>query len=144
MSRVGNNNLQNVNDDNLPKNDKFKKRHYYTTTSSKYSKIINAKTGVPYYFNFNSLESKKIYHVIDATAKYDKNGFIKNRKLCYFNEPNHLFYDSPEQYKLHHGSNMKTETILEWHKRQQSSNVNINCDIDTHSLIEETVLVEVK
>ena len=144
MSQVDNKTLQNADDGSLKKYDKIKKRHYYTTNTTKHSRIINAKTGVPYYFNFNSIESKNLYHVIDNTAKYDKNGFIKNRKLTYINEPNHLFYDSPEQYKLHHGSNMKPETILEWHKRQQNSNVNINCDIDKHSQTEETELVEVK
>jgi hypothetical protein len=101
-----------------------KKAHYFTTTQSPNKYIVNAKTGVSYPFKFNSFESQTLYHVIDSTAKYDKSGYIRNRKLNYVNETNHLFYDSPEQYKIHHGSNLSTNEILEWHTKQAELKIN--------------------
>lgn len=105
--------------------DKSKKSHYFPTKPTPYSNIVNAKTGIPYPFNFSSNESKGLYHVIDSTAKYDSNGFIRNRKLEYINEPIHLFYDSPEQYKMHYGSNITTDEILAWHNKQKELDINI-------------------
>jgi hypothetical protein len=104
----------------------LKKAHYFTTISSPNKYIVNAKTGVSYPFKFNSSESKTLYHVIDSTAKYDKSGYIRNRKLNYVNEPNHLFYDSPEQYTFHYGSNLTTNEILEWHNKQAELKFNEN------------------
>ena len=111
-------------DNNNAKN-KEKKRHYYPTNDSHHSYIVNARTGVKYPFKFKSFESKGLYHVIDSTAMYDKNGYIRNRKINYINEPNHLFYDSPEQYKMHHGSTITIDDIIAWHKKQEQLNINI-------------------
>ena len=101
-----------------------KKAHYYPTTQSPHKYIVNAKTGVKYPFKFNSIESTRLYHVIDTTAKYDKSGFIRNRKLNYVNDTIHLFYDSPEDYKTHHGCKLSTAEILEWHKKQAEKQIN--------------------
>ena len=123
---------------------KDKKRHYYPTNPSLYSYIVNAKTGIKYPVKFNSAESSALYHVIDSTAKYDKNGFIRNRKNNYINEPNHLFYDSPEQYKMHNGSKISTNEIITWHNKQKELNINIyNAELQKNEHL-ETVTVEVK
>ena len=119
-----------------------KKRHYYPTKPSNNNYIVNAKTGIKYSIKFNSKESRALYHVIDSTAFYDKEGYIRNRKLNYINEPNHLFYDSPEQYKMHHGSNITTQEIIDWHNKQKELNINIySSKIDECETVEQ---IEVK
>lgn len=130
--------------DIVTNNIKEKKRHYYTTKPSQRSYIVNAKTGVEYPIKFNSNESRILYHVIDSTAYYDKNGYIRNRKINYINEPNHLFYDSPEQYKLHHGSNITAKQMISWHEKQKEFNINIyNTEIEyNEEQIQKTVEIK--
>ena len=120
-------------------NKKEKKKHYYPSNNGY---IVNAKTGIQYPIKFKSKDTSALYHVIDSSAKYDKHGYIRDRKINYINEPNHLFYDSPEQYKMHHGSNITTDEIIAWHKKQQELNINIyNTDLEPN---EEIDCIEVK
>jgi hypothetical protein len=122
----------------------YKQARYFTSKPSRFKYIINAKTGVKYNFNFNSHESKSLYHVIDSTGVYDKDGFKRNRKINYINEPNHLFYDSPEQYKLHHGSNLSASNILKWHENQMLMNTELLTDTDRYNADDNENFIEIK
>ena len=77
--------------------------------------IVNAASGVSYPFQVGSLESLKLFHVVDATGTVNSMG-IKEGYNC---EPNHLYYDSPQQYMRHRGgrNGVSSKDILNWERK---------------------------
>lgn len=96
------------------------RRCYYP--SNKQNKFIcNAVTGVPYPWRVGSKESLQLYKTFDTTGTCDEDGkLMRNNDVRYPNRtPNHLYYDSPEQFMRHTGIKLDPTYVQGWHNRQQ-------------------------
>jgi len=92
------------------------KRPRYFTSNKPQMFIRNAVTGVPYPFVVGSAEQSSLYKLVDTTGTCDSDGYvIKSRNdLPNFN-PNHLFFDSPEQCMKHMHITISSQHVKKWH-----------------------------
>lgn len=91
-----------------------RRRALYYTSNIPDSYIKNAFTGHVYPYKVGSLESLKLYKVMDSSATVDKDGVrlnIKNRPNC---QPNILYYDNPEEYMRHRRVKLDGNKINNW------------------------------
>jgi hypothetical protein len=104
---------------------KVKKRTYYTSNSPD-SFIKNAITGVAYPWKVGSKDAKRLFKVVDTLGLHDKNGTkIPGRKrrsdVGQINSnPNHLYYDSPEEFTRHRNCKVNQELIESWLQTKNS------------------------
>ena len=115
-----------------------KPRTYYTSNVSN-TFIRNAATGVMYPFKVGSNESRQLFKIVDTTGLYDVNGKritpprqrsktgVAASSLLQTNpNPNHLYYDSPEEYARHFSTkqrlnvNLNPEFVKGWHERRKT------------------------
>ena len=115
-----------------------KPRTYYTSNVSN-TFIRNAATGVMYPFKVGSNESRQLFKIVDTTGLYDvngkritpprqrsKNGLASSSVLQTNPNPNHLYYDSPEEYARHFSTkqrlnvNLNPEFVKGWHERRKT------------------------
>ena len=97
------------------------RRCYYP--SNKQNKFIcNAVTGVPYPWRVGSIESRQLYKTFDTTGTCDEEGrLMRNDDVRYPNRnPNHLYYDSPEQFMRHTGIKLDPTYVQSWHNKHQN------------------------
>lgn len=105
--------------------DKFvnrvKKRSYYPSNTPD-SFIKNAVTGTAYPWKVGSKDSKRLFKVVDALGLHDKQGIkLPGRKrrsdVVQANpNPNHLYYDSPEEFMRHRNCTVSPVLIERWLK----------------------------
>ena len=105
--------------------DKFvnrvKKRAYYPYNESD-SFIKNAITGTAYPWKVGSKDSKRLFKVVDTLGIYDNQGIkLPGRKRrSDFGQvnpnPNHLYYDSPEEFMRHRNCRVSPALIESWLK----------------------------
>jgi hypothetical protein len=71
----------------------------------------------------NALQAEtNLYKMVDATGTCDQDGFVITSKYDLPNSnPNHLFYDSPEQCMSNLRISIQPEDIARWRERSQSS-----------------------
>jgi hypothetical protein len=96
------------------------KRAYYP--SNKHNKFIcNAVTGVPYPWRVGSKESRFLYKTVDSTGTCDEDGrLMRKDDVRYPNRnPNHLYYDSPEQFMRHSNIKLDPAYVQQWHSSRQ-------------------------
>tara|TARA_A200000113_G_scaffold225090_1_gene244796 strand:+ start:7764 stop:8249 length:486 start_codon:yes stop_codon:yes gene_type:complete len=105
------------NDENGEHRPKVKRRRYHPTKLG--GVCINAQTGQRYSIMQGSFEELRLYKMIDATAFYDKNGFLRERKDPVNPDPNILFYDSPEEYMRHMKVKIPQDRVNRWHMNQR-------------------------
>ena len=99
---------------------KVGKRRYYPSNKAQ-SYIRNAVTGVKYSFTVGSAAQRALYKMVDATGTCDSDGFVITSKYDLPNSnPNHLFYDSPEQCMSNLRISIQPEDIARWRERTQS------------------------
>jgi len=81
---------------------KFGRRRYFPSNTQN-SFIVNAETGSVYPCRVGSLESRYLFKMVDTTGACDNRGYeLDPRDDSYPNRnPNHIFYDSPEQFMRH-------------------------------------------
>lgn len=103
------------NKDNSKKVLKYK--YYYPSFPGK--KIVNARYGTVYDWYPNSIDSLRLFKVINSTASYDKRGYNLTPKEEIYKEPLFLYYDTPEQYARHTKVNIKIQMVLNWHEKQK-------------------------
>jgi len=113
-----------------------KPRTYYTSNVSN-TFIRNAATGVMYPFKVGSNESRQLFKIVDTTGLYDVNGKRitpprqRNKNgvapsLLPNPNPNHLYYDSPEEYARHFSTkqrvnvNLNQDFVKGWHERRKA------------------------
>ena len=113
-----------------------KPRTYYTSNVSN-TFIRNAATGVMYPFKVGSNESRQLFKIVDTTGLYDVNGKritpprqrSKNGvapSLLPNPNPNHLYYDSPEEYARHFSTkqrvnvNLNPDFVKGWHEKRKT------------------------
>jgi hypothetical protein len=111
---------RNNNSNNSNKGSTYNKRSYYTSNVAD-TYIRNAVTGEKYEWKVGSFDSRRLFRVVDTLGFHDKNGRIitsvKRRGIQtqINHNPNHLFYDSPEEYMKHQHTTIQPELIERWH-----------------------------
>ena len=97
---------------------KFGRRRYFTSNKQN-SFIVNAETGSTYSWRVGSHESRYLFKIVDTTGVCDSNGYeLDPRDDSYPNRnPNHIFYDSPEQYMKHQRTTMDPHFSEQFKKR---------------------------
>ena len=97
---------------------KFGRRRYFTSNKQN-SFIVNAETGSTYSFRVGSNESRYLFKIVDTTGVCDSNGYELNpRDDSYPNRnPNHIFYDNPEQFMKHQRTTMDPYFSEQFKKR---------------------------
>jgi hypothetical protein len=96
------------------------RRRYYPSNKAQ-TYIRNAVTGVKYPYLVGSSEQRVLYKMVDATGTCDQDGFVITSKYDLPNpNPNHLFYDSPEQCMSNLRISIQPEDIARWRERSQT------------------------
>jgi len=113
----------------------FSQRQYYPTSGTAGKRCRNALTGVDYEWRVGSLAAKEnLFHSVDTTGKCDPEGYripVKNYRsdnstYIYPNpNPNHLYYDSPEQFMRHQRIILSSEFVQRWHETHRLPNVDV-------------------
>ena len=100
---------------------RVKKRVYYPSNTPD-AFIKNAITGTAYPWKVGSKDSKRLFKVVDALGLHDKQGIkLPGRKrrsdVGQVNpNPNHLYYDSPEEFMRHRNCTVGQSLIESWLK----------------------------
>lgn len=90
------------------------RRKYYPSNKS-HSFIYNAITGEQYPWRVGSRDQSRLYKIVDATGTCDSDGYvISSRKESTNPNPNHLFFDSPEECMKHLRIKIAPENIAIW------------------------------
>jgi hypothetical protein len=103
------------------KNKVIRYEYYPSNVSDTF--IRNAVTGRCYPFKVGSNESRRLFKVIDAIGNIDSNGrkiqvIKKHGVTTPINpDPNHLYYNSPEEYTRHRHCEVHPELIKKWKER---------------------------
>jgi len=87
------------------------RRSYYPSNTPE-APVVNAISGHPYPFKVGSLESLRLFHVTDATGQCDERGLVCPRSGRGNPEPNHLYFESPEQYQRFLGRGPRFDTAF--------------------------------
>jgi hypothetical protein len=95
------------------------KRPFYFPTNKPCMLIKNAVSGLDYKIKVGTFDSLKLFKVVDTTGVYDSAGVKLNRKSPNFpnKNPNHCYYDSPQQYMTHTRNRLNPELIELWRFR---------------------------
>ena len=110
----------NANSNEDEKKDEIKKKKYKCFYPSFNGNIIvNARYGYKYDWYSGSIDSLRLFKVIDSTAKYDKLGYNLIKKEEIYKEPHFLYYDTPEQYARHSNIRITNKMVLDWHEKQK-------------------------
>lgn len=105
------------NEENNDDNKILKYRNFYPSFFGK--KIVNAKYGTKYDWYPNTIDSLRLFKVIDSTCRYDNKGYNLTNKEDLYKEPHFLYYDTPEQYARHTRINITNKMVLDWHEKQK-------------------------
>jgi hypothetical protein len=102
-------------------NKKYKRgrRLYYPSNPHSGGVVCNAVTGSPYPYTFGSRAQQVLYKVVDSTGTCDSDGYSILRRDPRNPNPNHLFFDSPEECMSHMRIEISDDTINTWRLRKQ-------------------------
>lgn len=95
----------------------LKYRCFYPSFPDK--KIVNARYGSTYDWYPNTIDSLRLFKVINSTACFDKKGYNLTQKEDIYKEPHFLYYDTPEQYARHSQVKITNKMVLQWHEKQK-------------------------
>jgi hypothetical protein len=117
----------------------FSQRQYYPTNATAGKRCRNALTGVEYEWRVGSLKAtENLFHSVDTTGKCDTEGYripVKSYRsdvstYVYPNpNPNHLYYDSPEQFMRHQRIILTPEFVQRWHETHRLPAVKNDVDV---------------
>jgi hypothetical protein len=95
---------------------KSKKGHCKYYPSNKQQALIkNALTGLPYLWRVGTIDEKRLFKVVDTTGTCDGEGYLIRRGGVLPNpNPNHLYYDSPDQCMSHLNLTFEKALIDSW------------------------------
>ncbi len=98
------------------------KHPFYHPSNTPDTLIKNAVTGVFYPWKTGSVESRRLFKIVDSLGRYDSSGVkLKPTSPNYPNpNPNQCYYDSPQQYMTHTRCVVKPELIESWKTRQNN------------------------
>ena len=100
---------------------KSMKRMYYPS-NKKGAFVVNAITGSPYKWRSGSVESLRLFRVVDASGKCDNMGYYDrrgNHGNTFNKEPNILYYDGPNEYMKHRKTNVPATQVNEWNTTRE-------------------------
>ena len=98
---------------------------YYPTSGQAGKRCRNAMTGVEYAWRVGTTAAlDNLFHSVDTTGKCDAEGFLISAKSQKYGvypnpNPNHLYYDSPEQFMRHQRILLNPELVKRWRERHQ-------------------------
>ena len=94
-------------------------RRRYFPSNTQNSFIVNAETGVVYPWRVGTNNSRRLFKMVDTTGTCDSNGFEMNsHEDTYPNRnPNHIYYDSPEQYMKHQRATLDSHFLENFRRR---------------------------
>jgi hypothetical protein len=78
---------------------------------------VNASTGVEYDWKVGSRDMHRLYKVTDSSGYYDSRGYLRNKNSVPNYEPNHLYFDSPEQASKHLRMPVNDVLAREWREK---------------------------
>jgi hypothetical protein len=98
-----------------------KKRAAYYPSNTQGGFIVNAITGVEYPWRVGSEDARRLFRAVDTTGTHDKEGRkLKPNSPDFPNpNPNHLYYDSPQQFMQHRRVKITPALVEQWHTAQQ-------------------------
>jgi hypothetical protein len=119
-------------------NGSLKQRAYFTSNTVN-TYIRNASTGVQYPFKVGSTESRRLFKIVDTIGIYDVNGRKpfqpkrRNKKVLLSKithdlpnpNPNHLYYDTPEECVRHFKDKQRVtldlnpDFVNQWHEQNK-------------------------
>jgi len=124
MSNHNNDSTHGIDTVNVPIRNVITKRTYYTSNISG-SFIRNAITGREYQWKVGTSDSHRLFKVVDTIGHHDKNGcriIHPNKKrgvpTIYNSEPNHLYYDTPEEFMRHRNCRINKDLNLQWNENR--------------------------
>ena len=116
-------------------------RAYFTSNIANMP-IRNALTGIHYPFKVGSFESRQLFKIVDTLGVYDVNGKkytpprrrnpkefatdTTNTQVLPNPNPNHLYYDTPDEFVKHFSTRMRMnvtlqpEFIARWQEKKNS------------------------
>jgi len=96
------------------------KRPFYFPSNKPGMLLKNAVTGLDYPWKVGSIDSLRLFKVVDTLGLYDATGVKLNKKSPDFpnRNPNHCYYDSPQQYMTHSRNTLDPELIKRWKESQ--------------------------
>ena len=78
---------------------------------------VNAATGVEYEWKVGSFDMHRLYTVVDASGYYDRRGYLRRKNSPPNYEPNHLYFDSPDQASKHLRMSVSEKVAQEWREK---------------------------
>ena len=112
--------FETFNEENVAnKSHRSKRRKYYPSNKSQ-SFIRNAATGETYPYRIGSWDQTRLYKTVDATGTCDTEGYITSRREPTNPNPNHLFFDSPEECMRHMRITISPERVKQWREKVKS------------------------
>lgn len=97
------------------------KRMYYPS-NQKGRLIVNAVTGDTYPWKSDSINSLRLFRVVDSTGKCDNQGYYDrkgNHSESFNKDPNILYYDGPNEYMTHRKTKVSPMLISEWNETRR-------------------------
>ena len=93
---------------------------------------VNAVTGREYRYKIGTGESRLLYKVVDSTGEISSKGYRLTRREPRNPNPNHLYYDDPQQFANHSGLWVDPEFVKQWLKDRRAavSDDNTNNEYD--------------
>ena len=105
-------------EDVMEKNVKKRGKRRYYPSNKPQTNVRNAVTGVKYPYLVGSADQRALYKMVDSTGTCDGDGFMITSKYDLPNSnPNHLFYDSPEQCMSNLRISIQPDDIARWRER---------------------------
>lgn len=98
------------------------KRPFYFPSNKEAQLIRNAITGKTYdNLRVGTLESKRLYRVVDATGRYNTGGYpISASSKIVNKQPNSLYFDDPEQFMRYFKCQIDYDFISKWRENQRT------------------------
>ena len=98
-----------------------KKRAAYYPSNMQGGFIVNAITGIEYPWRVGSKDARRLFRAVDTTGTHDKEGRkLKPNSADFPNpNPNHLYYDSPQQFMQHRRAKITPALVEQWRSAQE-------------------------
>ena len=101
--------------------------HRYFPSNIQQTLIRNAVTGERYTYTVGSPAEAKLFKMVDSTGTCDSDGYvIKARDSLPNPNPNHLYYDSPEQAMANLNISLNPAFIERWRTRNATEPINFD------------------
>lgn len=122
-------------------------KHKYYPSNLKTGNIVNAITGEPYNWKNGTIDSLRLFRVIDSSGKCDKDGFydtMGNHDTTFNKEPNVLFYDGPNEYMNHRNVKVNPMLVNTWNDSRSKLFANGELNNTAYYTLTESGIIKAK